>query len=95
VWITSRTLKPCQEIERLLSLLGQFLANFSVLTSYVELRRVLLLLSQRIDNRLDMQLIATHGNRPKHRRFQLIIAWSGVQIPLGPPYLPRWNHDGR
>ena len=64
--------------------LGQFLANFSVLTSCVELRRVLPLLSQTIDNWLDMQLIATHGNRPKHWTFQLIIAWSGVQIPLGP-----------
>jgi hypothetical protein len=44
---------------RSLEMLGQFLANFSVLTGCDELHRVLLFLPQPIENRPDMQLIAT------------------------------------
>jgi hypothetical protein len=42
---------------------GQFLADFSVLTNRVELRRVSTSLSEAIENGLAMQLIATECNR--------------------------------
>src|SRR6266849_7208770 len=44
---------------RSLEMLGQFLANFSVLTDCDELHRVLLFLPQPIKNRSDMQLNTT------------------------------------
>ena len=75
------------DLVRHLRMLAQFLANFSLFTNCSELRRVLQVLSQPIDNGPDVRLTATRDDRSKHRRFRLIIAWLQVQILLGPPYL--------
>jgi hypothetical protein len=50
-----------------LQVLGQFLANFPVLSSRNELHWVLAVLSKPLANRVDVQLITTDGYRTRPR----------------------------
>ena len=70
--------------------LGQFLANFSVLSSCIKSSQKLRLFMQLLANTGDLQLVATHCNWSKPHRFQLIIAGSSVQVRAGPPYYKNW-----